>query len=241
MICISQLGLEGLRVRYPGYDAATVIYNGVRAATSRCEYTEPPEGPLIVWAGSFIPRKRPFLALDTFARVLQAYPNARLVMLGDGPLRPAVVNAAAVVSDRIKVPGHVSDVMDHFSRGSLFLQTSANEGIAYTLLEALSAGLPAVATACGATGEAVLDGSNGLLAPIDQVEPLAEGCRRLLSDERLRRRFGTNAVLHISSQFSLDTMVARTLEAYRRFCRCHFECIPPMQSLTTQVAPSGDL
>jgi len=192
---------------------------------------------VIVWAGSFIPRKRPFLALDTFTRVLQTHPRARMAMLGDGPLRPAVLVAAARVSNRIEVPGNVSDVMDRLSRGTIFLQTAANEGIAYALLEALSAGLPAVATAAGATCEAVLDGTNGFVVPVDQAGALAAGCRRLLIDERLRRSFGENAVLHISNHFSLDRMVAETLKAYERFGGVRFGCVQEMADVTGPGAP----
>jgi glycosyltransferase involved in cell wall biosynthesis len=239
MICISQTGLERLRIRWPEFSPATVVYNGVRAGAARSEHAPPPGEPLIVWAGSFVPRKRPFLALETFRRVLRtACPAARLRMLGDGPLRSRVSAAAARVSDRIELPGQVSGVMDHLSEGSIFLQTSANEGISYALLEALSAGLPAVATAAGATCEAVLDGLNGFLAPVDHVEGLASGCSRLLRDERLRRSFGEQATAHIASRFSLDRMVVQTLEAYQRFCGVAFE--PPRGVREAAISSPGE-
>ena len=105
--------------------------------------------PLIICAGRFCGQKDFLTAIRAFAELPPAG-NARLLMLGDGPMRDRLVREAERfgVSDRIEMPGYVKDVTPYFAKAHLLLMTSRYEGYPAVLIEAIAAGLPIVTTDC---------------------------------------------------------------------------------------------
>jgi glycosyltransferase involved in cell wall biosynthesis len=164
----------------------------------------PGEGPVLGWAGRLTGIKRP---LD-LVRILAAVEGARLVLAGDGELRPDVERLARElgVADRMHLLGYVDDVASVYAASTLFLLTSANEGTPVVAIEALAAGVPVVATDAGGTRTVVDDGETGLLAPVAAVEALSEHVRDLLADDERRRRFGTEGARRMRERFSTGRM-----------------------------------
>ena len=125
-------------------------------------------------------------ALAALARV----PGVELLALGDGPERGALERRAAELglADRVRFLGAGSreDVVALFAAVDGVLLTSAWENLPHTLLEALAAGAPVIATAVGGIPEVVRDGENGLLVPPHDVDALARAIERLARDEGLR-------------------------------------------------------
>jgi glycosyltransferase involved in cell wall biosynthesis len=117
--------------------------------------------PVLTWIGALQPEKDPLGAVG----LLGALPDARLVMAGDGPLRTAVVDAAASlgVTDRITLLGAVDDTRPVLAAADAVLLTSRTEGVPGVLLEAMASGLPVVATAVGGVPDLVDDGVTGRL------------------------------------------------------------------------------
>ena len=124
--------------------------------------------------------------LEALARV----PDVALLVLGDGPERAALERRAAQldVSDRVRFlgAGTRDDVIVLFRAVDAALLTSAWENLPHTLLEALAAGTPVIATAVGGIPEVVRDGENGLLVPPRDVAAAASAIDRLVRDEVLR-------------------------------------------------------
>jgi glycosyltransferase involved in cell wall biosynthesis len=124
--------------------------------------------------------------LEALARV----PDVELLVLGEGPERTALERRAAElgVSGRVRFlgAGTRADVIALFRAVDAALLTSAWENLPHTLLEALAAGTPVIATAVGGIPEVVRDGENGLLVPPGDVDAIASAIDRLARDDALR-------------------------------------------------------
>ena len=129
-------------------------------------------------------------ALEDTLAALARVPRVALLVLGDGPERAALERRAAQldVSDRVRFlgAGTRDDVIVLFRAVDASLLTSAWENLPHTLLEALAAGTPVIATAVGGIPEVVRDGENGLLVPPRDVAAAASAIDRLVRDEVLR-------------------------------------------------------
>jgi glycosyltransferase involved in cell wall biosynthesis len=144
------------------------------------------DGPTLGTAGRLTRQK----ALDDALAALAHVPGVELIVLGDGPERAQLERCAADigVAGRVRFlgPGTRDDVIALFRAVDGVLVTSAWENLPHTLLEALAAGAPVVATAVGGIPEVVRDGENGLLVPPRDVDALASAMGRLASDAGLR-------------------------------------------------------
>ena len=129
-------------------------------------------------------------ALEDTLAALARVPRVALLVLGEGPERAALERRAAQldVSDRVRFlgAGTRDDVMVLFRAVDAALLTSAWENLPHTLLEALAAGTPVIATAVGGIPEVVRDGENGLLVPPRDVAATASAIDRLVRDDVLR-------------------------------------------------------
>ena len=141
-----------------------------------------PSGRLILAAGRLVAEKGFDVALRAFARL--GDPLARFVILGDGPRRADLIALAASlgVADRVAFPGYVADIGPWLRKARVFLLSSAYEGYAAVVVEALAAGRPVVATNCTAAAYELLDRpERGAVVPIGDVDAMAEGLRQVLA------------------------------------------------------------
>ncbi len=147
-------------------------------------------------------------AIRTLARAVTACPQTRLVVVGDGAERD---NIRQEIRRRgmerwIQMLGERHDVSRLLRATDAFLLTSVSEGIPVTIIEAMDAGLPVVATNVGGVAEVVEQGSTGLLAPAGGDEGLAEAILRLIRDPSLRREMGQAGRRRAEALFSEDRM-----------------------------------
>lgn len=142
--------------------------------------------------------------------------QARLVLVGDGPLRAQVEAeiAAAGLAQHVCLAGARNDVPAWMAAMDGFVLPSQAEGISNTLLEAMACALPVVATDVGGNGELVVDGETGFLVPPNDPAALAAAMGRLAGDEQMRRRMALAGRERAVTQFSLETMVDRYLAVY---------------------------
>jgi glycosyltransferase involved in cell wall biosynthesis len=160
-------------------------------------------------------------ALRTVARVVREVPHARLVLVGDGPERPAI---QALVSElnlggAARFLGVRKDVDRLLHGAELFLLTSVSEGVPLTVIEAMAAGLPVVATDVGGLREVVADGATGMLAPAKDDAVLARHVLRLAGDGGLRRAMGTAGRARAKELFDEPRMAAEYAHLYRELAR----------------------
>jgi glycosyltransferase involved in cell wall biosynthesis len=176
--------------------------------------------PLVLAIGRLIEQKDHATLLAAFARLREAHPDARLAILGWGPLKEATRDrvAALGLDGHVVIPGRV-EPRDWLARADVFAHTSRWEGFGIVLLEAMLSGLPIVATAVSAVPEIVADGLTGYLVPAGDSAAVADRLTRLLADADRRQRLGDAGRARAQAGFSVDRMTNRTLEVYEEAFR----------------------
>lgn len=136
------------------------------------------------------------------------------VIAGDGPLRDATQQRASAlgIDADVRLLGHRTDIATVLAALDVFALTSRSEGLNNTILEAMAAGLPVVATRVGGADEMVVDGVTGLLVPPESPEKLAGALRRLLTDASMKSSMGKAGRTRAEMDFDL----ARTVLKYER-------------------------
>lgn len=136
-------------------------------------------------------------------------PEIHLVICGDGPERCRLEEAVrgADLQKRVIFLGHREDVPELLSACDIFVLPSLHEALGLSVLEAMAAGRPVVATAVGGLKETVSDGVNGLLVPPRDGMSLAAAIRRLISEPELAKSLAENANNLAVRDFSVENMV----------------------------------
>lgn len=193
-----------------------VIYNGVDVACFPFARRTKSEWPTIVQIGRFYPEKGHVVALKALDLLRKSYPDVRLLLIGDGPLRSVLETHVRQqgLANAVVFAGVREDVSAQLGAADIFWMPSEREGLGMACLEAMASGLPVVATAVGGLQEAVSDGETGFLVPQGDAEALAARTALLLNDPALSHRFGTNGRRRVEKLFSIDFAVARYHESY---------------------------
>jgi glycosyltransferase involved in cell wall biosynthesis len=194
VICVSET--LATAVRASGLEAI-VIPNGVRIPAEVEAAAEPPE---VLYVGRLSPEKN----IDT---LLAAVGDLNLVVAGDGPLRDQVPNALGAVPH--------AEVEQLLERASVLVAPCEREGFGLAAAEAMAFGRPVVAAAGGALLDLVTDGETGLLVPPRDAPAMRAAVERLLGDPALRERLGRAARTFALERFGWDSVIERTLAAYR--------------------------
>jgi len=166
--------------------------------------------------GRFVSVKGFDIAVRAMPDVLEAVPQARLFLLGDGPERPVLEGAAKElgVAHRLTYVRASELVGPYLSGADVFLAPSRNEGMGRAIVEAMSLGLPIVATRVGGIPDVVTDGESGYLTASENPQELARAIVELARSPTKRAGFGECGKKR-AEQFSLETMVGRLLDLYR--------------------------
>lgn len=198
-------------------DRVKVVYNGIDPATrptaihrriARELLGVPQDAFVIGTVGRLDPVKNLSLLLQAHALLLQSHPSARLVVVGDGAERPALETAAAAlgINHAVTFAGYRGDVRRLMPGFDVYANTSIYEGVSLTVLEAMAAALPVVATPVGGNPEVVVDQETGWLVP-SRPRPVADAVARLAAEPRRRRAFGDAARWRVMRHFSIARMV----------------------------------
>ena len=174
-----------------------------------------PETAFVVGTvGSLTPVKQHALLIRGLAYIASSLPNVHLLLVGDGPLRVSLSEQARVqgVLDRVCFTGQREDVPSLLACMDAYVCCSASEGMNNSLLEAMAAGLPIVATDVGDNAALVRQGIEGLVVDSSRPEAIGEALRILTSDPAVCRRFAV-AALARASDYDFDDTV-RAYETY---------------------------
>jgi glycosyltransferase involved in cell wall biosynthesis len=163
------------------------------------------------------PKGFPYL-LRAIPEVVRSIPSAQFIIAGDGELRPELENEArrAGIADRAHFIGFQRDVPDLLAGLDIFTQPSLWEGLPISLIEALAAGKPIVATDIEGNREIVDDGRTGLIVPPGDSRALAAAIVSLASDPARAKRLGRSARTAALERFSERRMVRQVLSTYDR-------------------------
>jgi glycosyltransferase involved in cell wall biosynthesis len=155
--------------------------------------------------------------LEAARHVLSGIPGALFVFVGDGPDRSAFETEAQQlgVAGSIVFTGARFDMPGVYRSFDLFLLPSLNEGMPMSLLEAMAAGVPVIATAVGGIPEVVAEGRTGLLVKPADAASLGTAIMRLLSDSELRQRLGREGQRVVRATYSAERMAQEYIAVYR--------------------------
>lgn len=204
--------------------AIRVIHNPVPldeiAAGARNDRPEHPffhgeGGPVIIGMGRLIRVKRFDRLLEAFAGLHHRHPQARLVILGDGPLREELENLAAGlgVQEMVSFPGFQSNPYAWIAKADLFVLSSDTEGFPMAILEAMALGTCVLATDTpSGAGESIEDGVNGRLVPRNRTA-LEDAMGELIRDRDLRAGLAARA-LETVRQYGVKSILPRYFEIF---------------------------
>jgi glycosyltransferase involved in cell wall biosynthesis len=151
-------------------------------------------------------------------------PTARLLIVGDGPMRDVLARQIAEhgIKDRVSMPGNQEDVVPWLRAMDVFVLPSyANEGVPQAILQAMACGLPVVTTTVGGIEEVVANDTNGVVIAPRRADLLLEALERLRAHPELRTELGRAAVSAASSRFGIDRMLDGMEAVFRAGLQTH--------------------
>ena len=201
------------------------IYNGIeldqfhpdlKRSNLRKQWGISAEGPVIGAIGRLVWQKGFEYLIEAIPKILQDFSQAKLLLVGEGPLRHELEGLAREldVDTRVIFAGFRSDIQDLLSMIDILAVPSLLEGFPMITLEAMAMAKPIVATQIEGIVEQISDSDEGILVPPRDTEALASAILRLIKDRELGNRLGVAARSKIERYFSIDTMVKETETVY---------------------------
>lgn len=202
------------KLRWPARKVQ-VIRNCVSAAAHDPNCAHPIERagrPVVLTVARLDEQKGHRYLLEAAAQV----PEAQFVLAGDGPLRASLEaqTRSLGVEERVKFLGYRSDIADLLADCDVFVLPSLYEGLPLSILEAMSAGKPVIATQIGGTDEVVIAGETGLLVPPANPTALAAAIRSVLTDRSLAQRLASAGRARVEQEFSAARMIQQVIDVY---------------------------
>ena len=210
---LQQAGVKESKLHTIYYGVETDLFHPGDKAAARAELNLPPEEKVLLFVGNFLPIKNPLLLVDAFAELTRRQPHRafRLVLLGDGPLRGDIQRraSAAGLAGRVSLPGRKAPaaVARFMQAVDVLCVPSDNEGLPNVIYEAISCGLPVVATRVGGIPEIMTADYLGRLVERGNSPALAEAIAAVLAAPVVLERIVGHA-----RQFSWE----RTAEEHRQ-------------------------
>jgi glycosyltransferase involved in cell wall biosynthesis len=208
---------------YYGLDPAWVHVRSLeqdKPVSAREELGIPPDAPLAGIIARLIPQKGHTYLLAAFAKAIEALPEARLLVVGDGYLRGDLeTQVGELQATRLIFTGWRDDIPRIMADLNLLILPSLWEGFGLVLLEAMVMGKPIVASRVSAIPEIVVDGVTGLLVPPRDPKALAEAIIALLQDREQAEAMGQAGRERVERYFSVQRMVQQTEALYEELIR----------------------
>lgn len=213
-----------------------VVYNGIdpahrpavsERAAARAALGVPRGAFVVGTVGRLDPVKNLTLFLQAHALLRQRHPGAFAVIVGDGPERAALERTAAELGVRAAVSftGYRSDVRALLPAFDVYLNCSNYEGVSLTILEAMAAAVPVVATAVGGNPEVVVDRETGYLVP-PRATAVADALGMVLRSPKRRQAMGDAGRWRVIRHFSIARMVDDYAAAYLGLESNHTAAMP---------------
>jgi L-malate glycosyltransferase len=199
---------------HEGVDIDRVV--AVEPLNVREEYWFPPHSLIVGNIAALVPHKGQKFLVDAAAIVVHERPETRFLILGEGELRASLEQQIKHLhlSQHVVLAGFRADVLAVLKGLDVFVMSSVTEGLGTSLLDAMAAARPIVATRTGGIPEVVVDGETGLLAPPRDGRALAGAILQMLNDAPGRQRVAEAGFARVRERFSVERMVAQTLDVY---------------------------
>jgi colanic acid/amylovoran biosynthesis glycosyltransferase len=182
---------------------------------------------VFIGVGRFVDKKAPYYTIAAFARVQASYPNARLILAGDGPLLETCRNIARSQGLNVVFPGVISpeDFRKHLSASMAFVQHSIvagngdMEGTPVAILEAGAAGIPVISTFHAGIPDVVVDGETGLLCQEHDVEKMAADMIYFVQNPGRAREMGCKARNRIKEHYTMQRHLDVLEEIFKKITK----------------------
>lgn len=205
-------------------DRIVVVHEGVdidrvqQLATANIheQFWLPVGVPVVGNTAALVPHKGQKHLIDAAVLVRRQVPDAHFIILGEGELRGALERQVKELhlEKHVLLPGFRTDVLALLKAFDVFVMSSVTEGLGTSLLDAMAAARPIVATRAGGIPEVVVHGETGLLVPARDAHQMADAIVTMLRDRALREQFGRAGLRRVRAEFSVDRMVDRTIGVY---------------------------
>jgi glycosyltransferase involved in cell wall biosynthesis len=207
-------GIQAARIVVIPNGITTVQVEGVNRFEVRKEAGIGVDDPFLLAVGRLVYSKAHKILIAAMPAVLKKFPDAKVGICGDGILRPKLEEQieSLGLSDSVKLLGQSDHVEKFLASADVFVMPSLWEGLPIALLEAMSAGLPVIATKVEGVEEVITEGEQGLLVPKEDAVALAEAIMKLLADPPLRRKLGTASKARVMTSYTTDQMCEKYLD-----------------------------
>lgn len=200
-------------------ERVVTIHNGIDCSSfSDLQVEEENEGHTILSVGRLSWRKGYKCLIDAIPNILSEYPNAKLLLVGDGSQRTPLQHHVRKlgIENSVHFLGKVSAerLYSLYLEADVYVQPSLYEPFGITILEAMSMRKPVVATRVGGIPELITNGKEGILVEPGNSLQLARAITNVFSDSSCRRRFGSNARKRVESEFTWDVIAKKTYKFY---------------------------
>ncbi|WP_298247535.1 glycosyltransferase [uncultured Christiangramia sp.] len=179
--------------------------------------------------GRFVDKKAPYYTLLAFSKVLKSYPEAKLVMAGDGVLLNTCKNMSRYlgIENNVSFPGIITpEIYQEYLENSLaFVQHSVladngdSEGTPVSILEASAAGLPVISTLHAGIPDVIINGTTGLLVKEHDVDAMAIKMKIFLKDQNIARKMGEAGKKNISLNYTISRHLGKINELIQKAAR----------------------
>lgn len=212
-------GLKELALKSSPKEEIGVIYNGIKIDEFLPGTEKPTNTFNILSVCRLTERKGINYLIDAMEKILKNYSKARLVLAGEGDQMENLKTQAKElsISDQVKFLGRVSheEISKIYQEAHVFVLPSLNEGMSNTMLEALSSGLPIVATDTGGTKELVTEGKNGSIIKMKDSDDIARKIQHLIKNPELRNSMGEESRKKAESM-SWQKVAQEYIELYKK-------------------------
>jgi L-malate glycosyltransferase len=219
-----EIGFPAIRIQY--------IPNGVEIPLKKKLLEQTTNQVTTITRMSF--EKGVDILLNAWANVIRAKANLKLKIIGDGPLRSQMEKLSVLlgIQNWVEFVGRADNAGDYYQSTSLFVLPSRTEGLPNVLLEAMSYGIPCIATRVGGNPELIWEyepsnietgsfqiGRNGILVNSEDVQGLSEAILHLVNNRVLGQELGERGRQFIQGNYSIDSVADRYLELYHRLLK----------------------
>ncbi|MEL7665716.1 MAG: glycosyltransferase family 4 protein [Methanosarcina mazei] len=219
LTAVSNSSANNFRMYHSIKREISIVHNGVDT-----DFFMPPENrsnlKSVLYTGRFEVFKGLFDLIECSSIVCKKYPDVKFILVGTGTILENLKKQVKKLEldDNVIFTGSLSrsQIIEYYKNTTIFVLPSYREGFPTSLMEAMSCGVPSVATDVEGCDELIEDGENGILVPPKNPEKLAESIIYLLENEEFRNRIGINARDHIVRNYDWETITDGFEKLYYR-------------------------